>query len=96
MREKPTNTSVIHSIYYLLMGSPRVFGSTLLSSGSVPSAFWEMLNWEAVDRILRMGVLCLVSIQSTALQLSISQKALGTFPEDGNIMPKQVGSTIHN
>jgi hypothetical protein len=26
------------------------------SSGNVPSAFWEMLNWGAVDRILWMGV----------------------------------------
>jgi hypothetical protein len=25
------------------------------------SAFWEMLNWGAVDRILWMGVLCLVT-----------------------------------
>jgi hypothetical protein len=28
--------------------------------------------------------------------LSISQKALGTHPEDGNVMPKHVGATIHN
>jgi hypothetical protein len=26
-----------------------------------PSAFWEMLNWEAVDRLLWMGMLCLVT-----------------------------------
>jgi hypothetical protein len=32
----------------------------------------------------------------TASQLSISQKALGTLPEDGNVMPKHVGTTIHN
>jgi hypothetical protein len=36
------------------------FGITLPSSGNVPSAFWEMLNW-VVDRILWMGVLCLVT-----------------------------------
>jgi hypothetical protein len=36
------------------------------------------------------------NILSTALQLGISQKALGTLPEDGNIMPKHVGATIHN
>jgi hypothetical protein len=36
------------------------------------------------------------TIQSTAPQLSISQKALGTLPEDGNIMPKHVGATILN
>jgi hypothetical protein len=36
------------------------------------------------------------NILSTATQLSISQKALGTLPEDGNVMPKHVGDTIHN
>jgi hypothetical protein len=36
------------------------------------------------------------SILSTAPQLSISQKALGTLPEDGNVMPKHGGATIHN
>jgi hypothetical protein len=33
---------------------------------------------------------------STAPQLSISQKALGPLPEDGNIMSKHVGATKHN
>jgi hypothetical protein len=36
------------------------------------------------------------NILSTAPQLSISQKALGTLPEDGNVMPKHVGATIHD
>jgi hypothetical protein len=36
------------------------------------------------------------NILSTAPQLSISQKALGTLPDDGNLMPKYVGATIHN
>jgi hypothetical protein len=36
------------------------------------------------------------NILSTASQLSISQKALGTLPEDGNVMPKHVRATIHN
>jgi hypothetical protein len=36
------------------------------------------------------------NILSTAPQLSISQKALGTLPEDGNVMPKHVGATRHN
>jgi hypothetical protein len=36
------------------------------------------------------------NILSTAPQLSVSQKALGTHPEDGNVMPKHVGATIHN
>ena len=36
------------------------------------------------------------NILSTAPQLNISQKALGTPPDDGNVMPKHVGATIHN
>jgi hypothetical protein len=36
------------------------------------------------------------NILSTAPQLSISQKELETLPEDGNVMPKHVGATIHN
>jgi hypothetical protein len=36
------------------------------------------------------------NILSTAPQLIISLKALGTLPEDGNVMPKRVGTTIHN
>jgi hypothetical protein len=36
------------------------------------------------------------NILSTAPQLTISQKALGTLPEDGNVMPEHVGATIHN
>jgi hypothetical protein len=36
------------------------------------------------------------NILSTAPKLNISQKALGTLPEDDNVMPKHVGATIHN
>jgi hypothetical protein len=36
------------------------------------------------------------NILSTALQLSVSHKALGTLPEESNVMPKHVGATIHN
>jgi hypothetical protein len=36
------------------------------------------------------------NILSTAPQLSISQNGLGTLPEDGNVMTKHVGATIHN
>jgi hypothetical protein len=35
-------------------------------------------------------------VAPTAPQSSISQKALGKLPEDGNVMPKHVGDTIHN
>jgi hypothetical protein len=33
---------------------------------------------------------------SGSVQLRISQKALETLPEDGNVMPKHGGTTIHN
>jgi hypothetical protein len=36
------------------------------------------------------------NILSTAPQLSISQKALETLLEDGNVMPKRVGATMHD
>jgi hypothetical protein len=36
------------------------------------------------------------NILSTAPQLSTSQKGLGTLPDDGNVMPKHVGATVHN
>jgi hypothetical protein len=35
------------------------------------------------------------NILSTAPQFNISQKALGRLPDDGNVMPKHVGATIH-
>jgi hypothetical protein len=84
------------------MVAPTCFGITLLSSGRIPSAFSEMLNWGAVHRILWMMRAHNVTrhnthihnILSTDLQLSIFQKALGTLPEDGNVMPKHVEDTI--
>jgi hypothetical protein len=39
---------------------------------------------------------CFDIILSTAPQFSVSQKALGTPPEDGNVIKKHVGATIHN
>jgi hypothetical protein len=42
------------------------------------------------------GGLPIHNILSTASQFSISQKALGTLPEDGTVMPKHVEATIHN
>jgi hypothetical protein len=58
------------------MVAPTCFGITLPSSGSVLSAFWEMLNWGAVDRILWMGVLCLVTwyMAISVMRCKISSK----------------------
>jgi hypothetical protein len=36
------------------------------------------------------------NILQTAHQLSFSQKALGTLPNDANVTSKHVGTTIHN
>jgi hypothetical protein len=36
------------------------------------------------------------NILSTAPQLRISQKVLGTLAEDGNVMSNYVEATIHN
>jgi hypothetical protein len=36
------------------------------------------------------------NILPTAAQLRISQKAPGTLPEDGNVMPKHLGANTHN
>jgi hypothetical protein len=33
---------------------------------------------------------------SDVVRVRISQKALGTLPEDGNVMPQHVGATTHN
>jgi hypothetical protein len=74
MREKPTNTLIIHSVYQLCMVAPTYFATHLVTRHNTP----------------------IHNIVSTAPQLSISQKALGTLREDGNVMPKHVGATIHN
>jgi hypothetical protein len=42
------------------------------------------------------GWACSDNILLTAPQLSISKMALGTLPEDGNVMLKHVGATTHN
>jgi hypothetical protein len=54
---KYTNYSFSLLIMYV---DPPCVGITLPSSRSVPSAFWGTLNWGVVDRILWMGMLCLV------------------------------------
>jgi hypothetical protein len=49
-----------------------------------------------VDECVALSDVVRGDLRSTAPQLSISQKAIGTLPEDGNVMPKHVGATIHN
>jgi hypothetical protein len=74
------------------MAAPTCFGITLPSSGRVPIA-WPCEI--ATHHITRHNT-PIHNILSTAPQLRISQKALETLPEDGNVVPKHVGATIHN
>jgi hypothetical protein len=67
------------------MVGPKCFGITSPSSRSVPRAFSEVLTRHNTP---------IHSILSTTY-LRISQKALGKILEDGNVMPKHVGATIH-
>jgi hypothetical protein len=56
---------------------------------------FELGTWCGTHHVTRHNT-PIHNILSTAPQLSISQMALGTLPEDGNVMPKHVGATIHN
>jgi hypothetical protein len=58
---KYTNYSFSLLIMYCSSYMFRHYVVILRERSLVPSAFWEMLNWGAVDRILWMGVLCLVT-----------------------------------
>jgi hypothetical protein len=80
MHEKPTNTTIIYSVYYLCIIAHTCFGNT----SQIASHHVTKHN-TPIHKIL-----------STAPQLSISQKVLGALPEDGNVMPKHVGDTIYN
>jgi hypothetical protein len=88
------------------MVAPTCFGITLPSSGSflvssercsIEEQSIEYCGWAwiATHHATRHNT-PIHNILSTAPQLNISQKALGTLPEDGNVMPKHVGSTIQN
>jgi hypothetical protein len=61
MRETPTNTPNYSFSLLIMYGSSYMFRHYIAILRGVPSSFWEMLYWGAVDRILWMGVLCLVT-----------------------------------
>jgi hypothetical protein len=81
LHEKPTNTPIIHSVYLLFIVAPTCFGITLPSSGA----------------FLVPSESCSIEEQSIEYS-SIEQLSDGTrnAPEEGNVMPKHVGATIHN
>jgi hypothetical protein len=61
-----------------------------------PTCFGITLSSEIATHHVTKHNTLIHNILSTAPQLSISQKTLGTLPEDGNVMPKHAGATIHN
>jgi hypothetical protein len=61
-----------------------------------PTCFGIKLSSEIATHHVTRHNTPIHNILSTAPQLSISQKAIGTLSEDGNVMPKHVGATIHN
>jgi hypothetical protein len=73
MREKPTNTPIIHSVVWCGVWRSQI-ASHHVTRHNTP----------------------IHNILSTAQKLNISQKALGTLPEDDNKMPKYVGATTNN
>jgi hypothetical protein len=54
-----------------------------------------LVMWCVVNHVTRHNT-PIHNTLSTAPQLSTSQKALGTLPEDGNVISKHVGATINN
>jgi hypothetical protein len=86
------------------MVSPTCFNITLPSTGSVSSAFWEMLSWGTVDRILWLGVLCLMTwyVRNQTNLGSCSNNghgihirfSLSQFPVLGTILTSVVMTTV--
>jgi hypothetical protein len=105
MHEKPTDTSIINSVYLSMYGSSYMFRHYIAtvrehSYGLLKDAELRSSRQNIVDeRVVSSDVVCTqhahLYLLSIAPQLSISQKALGMLPEDGNVMPKHVGATIH-
>src|SRR5215471_16310747 len=70
-------------------------GATVVVVSRLRVNYLQQDNWLRNSHVTRHNT-PIHNILSTAPQFSISQKALGTLPEDGNVMPKHVGATIHN
>jgi hypothetical protein len=67
----------------------------LIEEQSIECCGWGCGSQIATHHVTRNNT-PIHSILSSAPKLSISQKALGTLPEDGNVLPKHVGDSIHN
>jgi hypothetical protein len=78
----------VSSLHFLLQGAFLVPSERC----SIEEQSIEYCGWHHVTR----NITPIHNILLTAPQLSISQKALETLPEDGNVMSKHVRATIHN
>jgi hypothetical protein len=100
MREKPTNEQLLIQFVNCVWWFLHVSALHCHPQGAflVPSERCSMEEQSieyCVHYVTRHNT-PIHNILSTAPQLSIFQKALGTLTEDGNAMPKHVGATIHN
>jgi hypothetical protein len=68
----------------------------LLRVAQMRSSRYNIVDRRVVFSDVVRGNLVGYNILSPAPHLSISQKAIGRLPEDGNAMPKHVGATMHN
>jgi hypothetical protein len=92
MREKPTNAPIT------LVNTQNVSVTKIVDSTSIQCAeskyglrskLMALVVMIATHNVTRHNT-PIHNILSTAPQLRISQNALGTFPEESNVMPKHV------
>jgi hypothetical protein len=82
------------SLMEIPLGRPRRWREDNIER-DVKEIEWESMGSEIATHHVTRHNTPIHNILSTAPQLSMSQKALGTLPEDGNVMSKNVGATIH-
>src|SRR5215510_1868836 len=111
MREKPTNTPIIHSVYYvwyLLHVSAlhcHLQGAFLVPSErcSIEEQSIEYCGWASCILDVVRGAHHVTRHNTQHPQYSTDSSSVEhlsegtrTLPENGNVMPKHVGATIHN
>jgi hypothetical protein len=63
---------------------------------NIVMTFWVIVCWPCLRWYIHGKKISKTKLYKFRIYLSISRKALGTLPGDGNVMPKHVGATIHN
>jgi hypothetical protein len=86
----------VSALHYHLQGAFLVLSERCsIEEQSIEYCGWVWRSQISTHHVTRHNT-PIHNILQTAPQLSISQKALRTLPEDGNVMPKHVGATIHD